>query len=471
MNQPAPNSDPLLPRSMAARALLRATWFLNADWISRENAQRQFQLQFRKDRLGHTLHLGIACFALLVACMPVGFAEPGAGILLIYYVIRLTSTYATFWRPIVMPLGLSLLALIAWEAISISWSIDRAHGWNELSKFRWFVFPLMLWPVLDRRPALIATLCIGLFLGNISQVAQTIGRHYDIYNILEVFTGGNIEWMLDKNRTGGWWHPLAAGSMLVAALGLHLPAAIMGSGKSRAIALVGAAISIVGIVATGTRGAILASMVLIVLMLVFAFFRVQRSRKSIGFAALALGIAGCIGMMTIGDRVILRADMAVGEVKRALEGNDLTSDNGARVQMAIWCFDALKERPFTGVGAGAFEGWTRKHVVDQGKDPAKSRYFEHAHNSLLHIAATTGLIGVSLALIVAFTALWGAFAPLSRQQQGTYAAGPGWALIGMFIVSMTDPVHFNTQTGILLFVLFALCPAWRPAVLRGTAPS
>ena len=81
---------------------------------------------------------------------------------------------------------------------------------------------------------------------------------------------------------------------------------------------------------------------------------------------------------------------------------------------------------------------------------------------------TTGIIGLALALLTAFAGLWGAFAPLTSQQQGTYAAGPGWALIGMCIVSMTDPVHFNTQTGILLFLLFALCPAWRPAETRGS---
>ena len=188
-------------------------------------------------------------------------------------------------------------------------------------------------------------------------------------------------------------------------------------------------------------------------------------------SALALGIAACIGMMTIGDRVILRASNAVQEIQRAIESKNYKSDNGARVQMAMWSFDAIKARPLTGVGVGSFQAWSSQQVIAQGgmpsdvpvNDPKQVTVFEHAHNSVLQILATTGIVGLALALLTAFSALWGAFVPLSSQEQGTYAAGPGWALMGLFIVSMTDPIHFNTQTGILLFLLFALCPAWRPA--------
>ncbi len=454
----------------------RLRWFFNGGWISRENAQREFESQFRRERLSHTVQTWLTCTMCIIACMPATHVTIFMIFIGVDYLVRLWSTYRTAWRPFIQPISLCLLAFTIWQIISISWSLDPQHGWNEISKMRWAVFGLVVWPVLDRRPLLITFLCIGLFLGNVSQVVQEVGRHYGIYNSLSIFTGKNIDWMLDLNRTGGWWHPLAAGSMLVAALGLHLPAAVMGTGKVRAIAIGGSAVSLVGIVATGTRGAILASIVLIFIILFFAMFRVRRSRKSIFLSALALGIAACIGMMTIGDRVIMRANSAINEVQLALETRNYKSDNGARVQMAIWCIEAIKARPFTGVGAGSFETWSAQQVVAAGgvptnrlgDDPSKTTVFEHAHNSALHIITTTGIIGLSLALFTALSALWGAFAPLSSQQQGTYAAGPGWALIGMFIVSMTDPIHFNTQTGILLFLLFALCPAWRPAESSGS---
>lgn len=472
MSQPITHSVEPSPSSGIGS---RIRWFFNGGWISRPDAQREFELQFRKDRLGHKVQTWLTAVMCIIACMPATHVTIFMIFIGIDYLIRFRNTYRTAWRPFVQPLGLCLLAFTLWQIISISWSLDTDRAWNEIAKMRWAIFGLTIWPVLDRRPLLITCLCIGLFIGNLSQVAQEIGRHYGIYNSLSMFTGKNIDWMLDLNRTGGWWHPLAAGSMLVAALGLHLPAAVMGTGKLRAIAIAGSAVSLVGIVATGTRGAILASIVLIGIILLFALFRVRRSRKSIFLSALALSIAASIGMMTIGDRVILRANNAINEIQLALETKNYKSDNGARVQMAIWCIEALEARPFTGIGAGSFETWSAQRVVAEGgvptrglgDDPSKTTVFEHAHNSALHIVTTTGIVGLALALLTAFSALWGAFAPLSPQQQGTYAAGPGWAIIGLFIVSMTDPIHFNTQTGILLFLLFALCPAWRPAESSG----
>lgn len=476
MSQSATHSDQPAPQPAGVGPHIGwFNWFFNGGWISRENAQREFELQFRNDRLGHTLQTWLTGLMCIVACMPATFITIGMAFVGGYYFVRLSNTYRTAWRPFVSPFAICLIALALWQVISVSWSIDPEHGWNEISKLRWAVFSLAVWPVIDRRAFLIAFLCIGLFIGNLSQVAEEVGRHFGIYNSLVIFTGKNIDWMLDLNRTGGWWHPLAAGTLLVAALGLHLPAAIMGTGKVRGIGLLGAAVSLVGVVATGTRGAILASVVLILLIFIYSIFRVRRSRKAIGMSALALGVAACIGMMTVGDRIVLRASNAINEVQVAIKNKNYKSDNGARVQMAIWCIDAVRARPLTGIGVGSFEAWSAQRVVADGgiptnrlgDDASKTNVFEHAHNALLHIVTTTGIIGLALALLTSFAGLWGAFAPLTPQQQGTYAAGPGWALIGMFIVSMTDPIHFNTQTGILLFLLFALCPAWRPAESRG----
>ena len=477
MSPPTASSPSSAPQSAGVAA--RVKWFFDGGWISRQTTQREFELQFRKDRLGHSIQTWLTALMCIIACLPPNFITIFMAFVVAYFLVRITNTFRTFWRPLTSPFSICLLAFALWEIISISWSLDPHHGWNEVAKLRWAVFGLIIWPVLDRRPLLITFLCIGLFFGNLSQVAQEIGRHYGIYNSLVIFTGKDIDWMLDLNRTGGWWHPLAAGSLLVAALGLHLPAAVMGTSKSRGIALAGAAVSLLGIVATGTRGAILASILLIGIILIYALFRIRLSRKTIGFSALALGVAACIGMMTIGDRVILRASNAINEVQRAIESKNYKSDNGARVQMAIWSFEAIKARPFTGIGVGSFETWSAQQVLKAGgiptnrlgEDPSRTTVFEHAHNSALHIITTTGIIGLALALLTVVAGLWGAFAPLSQQQQGTYAAGPGWALIGMCIVSMTDPIHFNTQTGILLFLLFALCPAWRPAETRGSPQS
>jgi hypothetical protein len=69
-----------------------------------------------------------------------------------------------------------------------------------------------------------------------------------------------------------------------------------------------------------------------------------------------------------------------------------------------------------------------------------------------------------LAALVAAVALRGAFSQLGPRGPtsglGSYAAGPGFAIIGLLMVGMFDPVQLNAQTGALLATLFALslCP-------------
>src|SRR5690606_40313370 len=61
-------------------------------------------------------------------------------------------------------------------------------------------------------------------------------------------------WNRLPGRNSGWWDPVIAGSLLTAALGLHLPAALWGKKVWRALGIAGCAITLPGILATGTRG-------------------------------------------------------------------------------------------------------------------------------------------------------------------------------------------------------------------------
>ena len=449
--------------SLAGQRLGRVGLFLDGGWIDRARAQRAYASQVIRDKLGYSVMIWMNAVMMALACLPDRTVEISVLAVQVYWIMRLWSTWRTAWRPMFMPLGLALAAFVFWSMIATSWSLDPHHGWNEFGKLRWLSFVLVLWPVMDQRAVLIRGLCAGLLLGNLSQVGLAIARHFNIYNPYEFFTGHTLDWMTDHDRLGGWWHPLAAGSMLVAALGLHLPAALMGAGRTRVVAAVLAAVSLIGIIATGTRGALLAACGLLFIAAVVMVIKARPKLRTLGLGFAALVIVGGLGMATLGGRIMRRADMAIREVSDALHGQNLTSDNGARVQMAQWAIQAVRERPLTGIGAGGYQAFCRAQLVAAGKDPESVKTFEHAHNSLLHIAATLGLVGVGLALCVVVTSLWGAFADLSREQWGTYAAGPGMALVGMYLVSMTDPVHFNTQTAILLGILLALSPVWKPA--------
>jgi O-antigen ligase len=103
-----------------------------------------------------------------------------------------------------------------------------------------------------------------------------------------------------------------------------------------------------------------------------------------------------------------------------------------------------------------------EYVQRERLDPATVRIHAHAHNSLLHIGATTGTIGVLLALGILLMTLRGGFSELGPQGLSGYAAGPAFALIGLLLVSAFDPVHLNAQTAALVATLMAMSLVSRP---------
>jgi O-antigen ligase len=256
---------------------------------------------------------------------------------------------------------------------------------------------------------------------------------------------------------------VVGGSLLVGALGLHLPAALMGRGRMRMIAAAAALITLLGIFATGTRGAWLAAAALCLGGVCTAIARIRPRRRMLAAIAAALlvsGLAGAAVWMASGDGVKRRLEQASTEITRALKHQDYDSDTGARLRMARLAIQAVREHPVRGLGAGGF----RPFMAEQLKsEPSSARIHAHAHNAFLHIAATTGLPGLLLAAAIMFTAIRGGLAGLGREGLGTYAAGPAFALLGLLLVSPFDPVHLNAQTGAFLATLFALCLESRPA--------
>ncbi len=467
--QDGPNeSQGLRSRVTTRDQVLRGLWNrLTGAQLDPPQLEREFAAQFVKDTLGHRINLVLACFTLLVICLPSSIADAWCLVPLGYSLLRLTNTWRTAWRPLFMPLGMCILLFIAWQILSTRWSLDPAHGWNEVFKNRWLGLWLIIWPVMDERRKLLAALKIGLLLGVAAQVVQMLARMQGIENVFAPIMGKNIPWLDDPDRLGGWWHPLAAGSMLLVSLGLHLGPALFGHGHARLWGVFGSAISCAGILMTGTRGAILVMPLLILVALLLALLRIKpatRAWKIAGWCSATLLLVGLCTFGIAGDRIVRRADLLISDVRQAVQDRNFTTDNGARVQMALWSIQAIKARPLTGMGAGSYETFTRQIAGTpqntQTPNQPGARFFEHAHNSILHIGATLGLVGITLALAIVFSAL---IAGIASALRGTWDLGPGLALLGLALVSMTDPVHFNTQTSIVWYLMLGFCTRWVPA--------
>ena len=434
-----------------------------------------FDRQRRFDALGYRIHLAVAIAMCVLICGPILSVQIAVAPPLICFLIRIWGIHPLegyFGRTALARL---LLAWAAWCLLSVAWSMDRAQTVAEMTDLRWVAAPFMLWAVLDRRRWLVAALATGLMVGS----AAAWGRE------LWPETFGIVA-RARADRVSGWWHPVVAGSLLTAGLGLHLPAAMLGRGRVRIVGIIGAAAMGAGVLATGSRGAWIGSTALVAATLVWAVMHAARARGAdvrravvrivagVGVAAVVVGAAALAAGDGVTGALKRRLSRGVEEVRAALQEGDYASDTGARIQMAIWAAEAFAERPLHGVGMGAYRAWVKGHLAEQGIDPATRNVHGHAHNAVLEIAATLGGVGLGLAAAIVIVALRGelrrareaAESALAGTGSGSawaaYDLGPACALVGMVLVSPFDPVHLNAQSAPMLWTLIGLCATGRP---------
>lgn len=380
-------------------------------------------------------------------------AEVALWVLVAAWLIGLVLVPGTQKYAIVQPVTLLGLAFAVWTALGLIWTPDRVRGLEQWGALRFGLAVLAIWPVLRWRGVLIAAMAAGCLAGNVAQAVVWWAERRGVEWLIPDFVNHG------PGRIGGWWPPVYAGLVLVAALGLHLPAALMGRGWQRWTGLAGAAVTLAGIAVTGTRGAWIASAGLIVLCVGMAVLRARAWKPVVAAAVLGLMVGGGV-WAAAGDALSDRASAAWTEAGRALKQGDYNSDNGLRVLMAIWAVDASREHPVAGVGAGGYSAWVAAHAKRRD-DAAYARFHEsdhgHCHNAFLQAAATGGVIGALLLL------LWvGAGAGAGLRAGKGYAQGPGWALVGLLLMAPFDAWQVNGQSAAVLGVLLALCPGWLP---------
>jgi O-antigen ligase len=432
-----------------------------------ERVQSAFERQFERDALGHQIHVGLGLAWCFLASWPTSVVEIAQIPLIIYALVRLTNTHATIKSWALQPLVMLVALFGVWQAISLFWTRDLAQGLDDLSAMRWAWVTLALWPVMDRRNWFVLALALGFLPGMLMQAMHA--RGIDLGLSLLRFTR-------PPSRLTGWWDPAVAGSLLIAALGLHLPAVLIGVGRTRWLALIGSLATLVAILATGTRGAWIAATGLVLTMLTAAAWRRRSRRQLVPILALVLVggvILGTFAWSDAGKGVRQRVREARRELIAVSRGN-FSTFTGGRVLMAREAAYLFASHPIGGVGVGGFEAAARARVesIEPGstKTKFKNRIQAHAHNTWLHIAASTGLVGLGIALSIALVALRGAGdLRWTTNPKETYAAGPFVALIGFLWISLFDTLHLNAQTGAMLATLMGLSLLNAPTIRSWTA--
>ena len=400
-------------------------------------------------RLGW-LYAGCAMVWAATAVGPIAGMELGGIPLAVVFLASLNflwPSYGPFFR---RGLVLLILAWAGWMALTLLWTPSIKSGVWEMASLRFAWTLAAAWPLVRYRRGLTYALAAGFLLTNLSQLVLWLGHTFD------------LPWLMFKPwhpRNAGWWpHAAVCGYMLAAALGLHLPVLLMGRGwgRARVFARVGCGASVMGMVATGTRGAWIAGAGLVVVTGLVAVVTGRWSRRALIALAVAATVAVSGIWLAAGDVIARRAQEGYAEVRSALVEGQYETDTGARLKFARWAVQMGLRHPLAGQGAGGYEHWVRSELARHGIDADSVRTAPQAHNLWLHAFGTLGLTGLGIAVAIALAAVRGAAAPLSRANLGTIDAAPAFALLGLLLTTPFDVAYVNSPPSALLAVLFAL---------------
>jgi len=400
----------------------------------------------QRDAIGDRVHLLFACLGLIAMFGPVTVTEIAFAPLAVFFLIRAVNTFPLWIHSFGQPTVLIAIALACWMMISLSWSPDPKNGWNEISELRWILLVGFIYPVIERRKLLILSMCIGIGFGMFAQ-------------LFDAFDGFGVNWIANlvanhPNRIAGWWHPVVGGGIFVAALGLSIPPAFAGVGRTKIFGRVMLLLCGISLIATGTRGAWVAGFILVLLSMLYTLITGKIKKKQAALILLVSVILITIAAFFLPDSVQSRINETRNEIQEVLDGR-FDSYSGIRVQMAQTAIDEIAQHPFFGVGAGGYQ----QSAIDE--DP-ESVVHAHAHNGLLQIWSTLGVVGVILWGMLLVSMLRGACLSWNRQLDGIWGLCPMLAIVGLVLASITDSIHINTQTAAMLGALAAMSPAYRP---------
>ncbi len=399
----------------------------------------------RRDPIGDWAHTILALMYLAALPLaPALTAVTGVG-LAAYAILRLPHTWRTYTVLLRDPILWILAAFVGWYALSLAWSSDPAQGRDELRAARALATPLVLWPVIHRAPWLITAVLIGVIAQNGAQLGHFLGwLEKAKYNT--------------PDRLGGLLHPVQTGAWCAAALCWFTAAVLSGRGRWRWLALLGAAATAAGLVATGSRGPWLAAAVALpALVIMVALGRPQSRRAALALAALAI-VAAAAAWPLAGERIKSRVQTAVAEVTAARRDGVYWSSAGLRTAMWSWAWSAFEAHPVRGIGAGGYRNFVATHptyLAAAQRKPRQAAYMlrDHPHSTYLHLLGCTGLIGGSLFAAAGILALGRCGRSASDHP---YFDGTLFVLLTWLIGAVFDCYHLNGQLVGLLGLVVAL---------------
>jgi O-antigen ligase len=349
------------------------------------------------------------------------------------------------------------LGLMAYALGSMAWSHTYLGG---VEAIRWFIFSLLLWLGAntlsrERLPALAWGIHAGAVVASLWTALQFLVD-------FRFFPQGPHPASTFVNRN--FFAEFAVCTLPFAAL-------LLARARQSAQVAVLAATSglvIVAILMTGTRAALIALWLQLLVVLPFtawlyrgqlAFPGWPRGVKALAAGVLLAMVAG-VGMIPTGDPNIVEEGRGVTALERGFKrtGSISTQDESLGIRMVMWKATAnlIRQRPLLGVGAGAWENEITLYQAEGSQ--LETDYY--VHNEFLQLLAEYGIVGWLFLLGLAAWLLAAVHRTLLSKAPQAQAEAPWRAvflcsLMSLLVVSNVGFPWRMASTG----ALFALCLA------------
>lgn len=388
--------------------------------------------------------------------------------------------HAVMWLP---------LGLMAYALGSMAWS----HTYlGAVEAIRWFIFSLILWLGLntlsrERLP----TLALGIHAG---ALGASLWAALQFWFDFRFFPEGPPPASTFVNRN--FFAEFAVCTLPFAAILL----ARARQSAQVALLCVSSAFIVVTILMTGTRAALIALwlQLLVVLPYIAWLYRGQLAlgQWSRGTRWLAAGLlvatVGGLGVIPTGDPKLAAEGRGINALERGIKrtGSISASDPSLGIRMVMWKATSglIRDRPLFGAGAGAWEN----EILLYQAEGAQLETDYYVHNEFLQLLAEYGLVGWLFLLALVAYLLDAVRRTLKGPAPQAQAEGPWRAillcsLLSLMVVSNIGFPWRMASTG----ALFALCLAglaasdvrlgamapwavtrlaWRPALSQAALP-
>jgi len=347
------------------------------------------------------------------------------------------------------------LGLMAYALGSMAWS----HTYlGAVEAIRWFIFSLLVWLGLntlsrERLP----TLAMGIHLG---ALVASLWAALQFWFDFRFFPEGPPPASTFVNRN--FFAEFAVCTLPFAAILLAR------ARQSAHVALlsISSAFIVVTILMTGTRAALIALWLQLLVILPYAAWLYRRQLAMGGWsrgtrwlaAALLVATVAGLGVIPTGDPKIAEEGRGITALERGFRrtGSISTNDPSLGIRMIMWKATGrmIGDRPLSGVGAGAWENAITLYQAEGAQ--LETDYY--VHNEFLQLLAEYGLVGWLFLLGLMAYLLDAVRRTLMGRQPQAQAEGPWRAvllcsLMSLMVVSNVGFPWRMASTG----ALFALC--------------